>query len=146
MTIYLQNAEDTDLDRNFKKFAFWLLGPVSERVAINRKLRLIASSTQFAIELRLISIVRLIANLCETGPWKTNSVLLSQNALQYTLNADCTLFSYKYWLQAWQHVSIIFTEYQKGSQLKMLQIVSFSAQVLAFKGHIHSSLLSLAGI
>ena len=33
----------------------------------NRKLRLIASFTRFAIELRLISIVRLIATLCETG-------------------------------------------------------------------------------
>ena len=32
-------------------------------------LRLIASFTQFAIELRLISIIRLIATLCETGPW-----------------------------------------------------------------------------
>ena len=45
------------------------LVPVSERVAINRKLWLIASCTQFAIELRWISIVRLIATLCETGPW-----------------------------------------------------------------------------
>ena len=45
-----------------------VLGPVSERVAINRKLRLIASCTQFAIELRLISIVRLITTLYETGP------------------------------------------------------------------------------
>ena len=32
------------------------------------KLRLIASCSQFAIELRWISIVRLIATLCETGP------------------------------------------------------------------------------
>ena len=31
-------------------------------------LRLITSFTRFAIELRLISIVRLIATLCETGP------------------------------------------------------------------------------
>ena len=34
-----------------------------------QKLRLIASFTRFAIELRLISIVRLIATLCEMGPW-----------------------------------------------------------------------------
>ena len=47
----------------------YALGPVSERVAINRKLQLIASYTQFAIELRLISIVWLIATLCEMGPW-----------------------------------------------------------------------------
>ena len=37
------------------------LGPVSERVVI-------ASCTQFAIELRWIAIIRLIANLYETGP------------------------------------------------------------------------------
>ena len=37
--------------------------PISERAAI-----LITSFTRFAIELRLISIVRLIATLCETGP------------------------------------------------------------------------------
>ena len=42
-----------------------LQGPVSERVI---KLRLIASCTQCAIELRWISIVRLIATHCETGP------------------------------------------------------------------------------
>ena len=42
-------------------------GPVSQRFAINRKFSYY--DTQFAIELRLISIVRLIATLYETGPW-----------------------------------------------------------------------------
>ena len=37
----------------------------------HKELRLIASflNTRFAIELQFISIVRLIATLCETGPW-----------------------------------------------------------------------------
>ena len=40
------------------------LGPVSQRVAINRRF----SFYTIFIELRLISIVRLIVTLCETGP------------------------------------------------------------------------------
>ena len=39
------------------------------RAPFQKGLRLIASCTQVAIELRWISIVRLIATLCETGPW-----------------------------------------------------------------------------
>ena len=64
--LYFSNIKLTKIERS--DFFGGTPGPVSERVAINRKLWLIASSTWFTIKLRLISIVRLIANLCETGP------------------------------------------------------------------------------
>ena len=41
----------------------------------HKGLRLIASCTQIAIELRWISIVRLIATLCETGPWHYRPII-----------------------------------------------------------------------
>ena len=44
--------------------------PIEIRVPFQKGLRLIANflNTRFPIDLRLISIVRLIATLCETGP------------------------------------------------------------------------------
>ena len=43
---------------------------MTTRAPFHKELRLIANflNTRFAIELRLISIVRLIVTLCETGP------------------------------------------------------------------------------
>ena len=55
-------------------FCVWVVHPfvypsVHPRAPFQKGLRLIASFTRFAIELRLISIVRLIATLCKMGPW-----------------------------------------------------------------------------
>ena len=46
----------------------WCMYRKNTRAPFQKGLRLIASCTQFAIELRWISIVRLIATLCKTGP------------------------------------------------------------------------------